>query len=211
MTSVFDAREPERIEAFFEAVDAAYGGKLDILVNVVGGTFKQPFADSSPKGWAALIRANFTWLLHSTHLAIPRMRVTGRGGSIISFTSIEGHRAAPGFAVYAAMKAAVVNFTRTIAVELAPEGIRVNTIAPDMTPTEYEGVRSSGGRHQAHRRRPRGRHAGARGHSRGALWPVRGHGELRPVPGVRPLTLHYRDEPASRWRRAGLLRVVQLA
>jgi NAD(P)-dependent dehydrogenase (short-subunit alcohol dehydrogenase family) len=53
------------------------------------------------------------------------------GGSIINITSIEAHRAAPGFAVYAAMKAAVTSLTRTLAVELAPEKIRVNTIAPD--------------------------------------------------------------------------------
>jgi NAD(P)-dependent dehydrogenase (short-subunit alcohol dehydrogenase family) len=57
------------------------------------------------------------------------------GGSIINITSIEAHRAAPGFAVYAAMKAAVTSLTRTLAVELAPENIRVNTIAPDYIAT----------------------------------------------------------------------------
>ena len=131
-----DARDPDVLTKFYKQVDEANGGKLDILINVVGGTFRQPFADTNPKGWDALMRTNFTWLLHATHQAIPRIRATGRGGSIISFTSIEGHRAAPGFTVYAAMKAAVENFTRTLAVELAPEGIRVNTVAPDITPTE---------------------------------------------------------------------------
>lgn len=134
--AVFDAREPEPLQAFFEEVDRVDGGKLDILVNIVGGTFRQPFEHTNPRGWDALIRTNFTWMLYSHHLAIPRMRATGRGGSIINFTSIEGHRAAPRFAVYAGMKAAVVNFTRTLAVELAPDGIRVNTVAADMTPTE---------------------------------------------------------------------------
>ena len=136
LAEVMDARDPASLEKFFSAADKLNGGKLDILINVVGGTFRQPFAETSPKGWDALMRTNFTWLLHATHLAIPRLRATGRGGSIISFTSIEGHRAAPGFTVYAAMKAAVENFTRTLALELAPEGIRVNTIAPDITPTE---------------------------------------------------------------------------
>jgi 3-oxoacyl-[acyl-carrier protein] reductase len=63
------------------------------------------------------------------------MRDRGEGGSIINLTSIEAHRAAPGYAVYSAMKAAVAQFARTLAVELAPDGIRVNNIAPDQVPT----------------------------------------------------------------------------
>jgi 3-oxoacyl-[acyl-carrier protein] reductase len=135
LSQVMDARDPDNLASFFEQLDGEYG-RLDILVNVVGGTFRQPFADSSPRGWDAVIRTNFTWLLQSTQLAIHRMRAGGRGGSIISITSIEGHRAAPGYAVYAGMKAAVTNFSRSLALELAPDGIRINTIAPDMVPTE---------------------------------------------------------------------------
>jgi 3-oxoacyl-[acyl-carrier protein] reductase len=129
-----DGRDPAVLDAVFERVDEAFG-RLDILVNVVGGTFQQAFGESSPRGWDALIRTNFTWLLSATQLAIPRMRAAG-GGSIVNFTSIEGHRAAPNFAVYAAMKAAVTNFSRTVAVELAPHGIRVNCVAADLVPTE---------------------------------------------------------------------------
>ena len=55
------------------------------------------------------------------------------GGSIINISTIEGIRAAPGFAAYAAAKAGVVNFTKTAALELAPHGIRVNGLAPDFT------------------------------------------------------------------------------
>jgi NAD(P)-dependent dehydrogenase (short-subunit alcohol dehydrogenase family) len=133
MTGVLDARDPEALTAFFAQVDEHYGGQLDVLVNVVGGTFHQAFEESSPRGWDALIRTNFTWLLHSTQLAIPRMGAGG--GSIINITSIEGHRAAPGYAVYAAMKAGVTSLTRTLAVELAPRNIRINTIAPDYIPS----------------------------------------------------------------------------
>ena len=57
------------------------------------------------------------------------------GGSIINITSIEAHRAAPGFAVYSAMKAAVANLTKTLALELGDRHIRVNCIAPDVIPT----------------------------------------------------------------------------
>jgi 3-oxoacyl-[acyl-carrier protein] reductase len=59
----------------------------------------------------------------------------GRGGSIINVTSIEAHQAAPGFAVYGAMKSALASLTRTLALELAPRRIRVNAIAPDAIPT----------------------------------------------------------------------------
>ena len=135
LNMVIDVREPDALRGFFEAVDATLGPNLHGLVNVVGGTFHQPFAESTPKGWDAIIRTNFTWLLHSIHLAIPRMRAAG-GGSIVNLTSVEGHRAAPNYAVYGGMKAAVENFGRSLAVELAPEAIRVNTIAPDKVPTE---------------------------------------------------------------------------
>jgi 3-oxoacyl-[acyl-carrier protein] reductase len=134
LAAVFDAREPEELAAFYEQVDETWGDRLDVLVNVVGGTFAQPFEESNPRGWDALIRTNFVWLLHSTQLAIPRLRREG-GGSIINLTSIEAHRAAPRYAVYAAMKAAVHSLTRSLAVELAPDAIRVNTIATDLVPT----------------------------------------------------------------------------
>ncbi len=57
-------------------------------------------------------------------------------GSVINVTSIEGVRAAPGYAAYAAAKAGVINYTKTASFELAPHGIRVNALAPDLTMTE---------------------------------------------------------------------------
>ena len=60
----------------------------------------------------------------------------GSAGSIINVTSIEGVRAAPGYAAYAAAKAGVISYTKTAALELAPHGIRVNALAPDITLTE---------------------------------------------------------------------------
>ncbi|MFV2174604.1 SDR family NAD(P)-dependent oxidoreductase [Actinomadura sp. LOL_016] len=129
-----DARVHDALEALFTAVDERWG-RLDTLVNVAGGTFRAPFTDTNAKGWNALLRANLLHVLDACSLAIPRMRAGGRGGSIVNMTTIEAHRAAPGFAVYAAAKAAVEQFARTLAVELAPDGIRVNNVAPDYTPT----------------------------------------------------------------------------
>ncbi|SEF56277.1 NAD(P)-dependent dehydrogenase, short-chain alcohol dehydrogenase family [Thermomonospora echinospora] len=129
-----DARDPDALSALFAAADERWG-RLDTLVNVVGGTFRAPFVDTTPKGWDALLRTNLLHVLHACSLAIPRMRKGGRGGSIVNLTTIEAHRAAPGFAVYSAAKAAVEHFARTLAVELAPDGIRVNNVAPDYAPT----------------------------------------------------------------------------
>jgi NAD(P)-dependent dehydrogenase (short-subunit alcohol dehydrogenase family) len=129
-----DARDSDALSALFAAVDERWG-RLDTLVNVVGGTFRAPFLDTNPKGWDALLCTNLLHVLHACSLAAPRMQAGGRGGSIINLTTIEAHRAAPGFAVYAAAKAAVEQFARTLAVELAPDGIRVNNVAPDCTPT----------------------------------------------------------------------------
>jgi NAD(P)-dependent dehydrogenase (short-subunit alcohol dehydrogenase family) len=134
IVTVGDARDPAVLEALFVATDDRWG-RLDTLVNVVGGTFSAPFADTTPKGWDALLRTNLTHVLHACSLAIPRMRAGGCGGSIVSVTTIEAHRAAPGFAVYSAAKGAVEQFSRTLAVELAPDRIRVNTVAPDIIPT----------------------------------------------------------------------------
>lgn len=129
-----DARDPDALAALFTAVDERWG-RLDTLVNVVGGTFRAPFTETTPKGWDALLRTNLLSVLHSCSLAAPRMTASGRGGSIVNLTTIEAHRAAPGFAVYSAAKAGVEQFARTLAVELAPHRIRVNTVAPDFTPT----------------------------------------------------------------------------
>lgn len=129
-----DARDPDVLAALFAAVDERWG-RVDTLVNVVGGTFRAPFVETSPNGWNALLRMNLMHVLHACSLAAPRMQAGGRGGSIINLTTIEAHRAAPGFAVYSAAKAAVEQFGRTLAVELAPDRIRVNNVAPDYTPT----------------------------------------------------------------------------
>jgi 3-oxoacyl-[acyl-carrier protein] reductase len=129
-----DARDPAALEALFDAADRQWG-RLDTLVNIVGGTFRAPFTDTTPKGWDALIRTNLTHVLHACALAVPRMKAGGHGGSIINLTTIEAHRAAPGYAVYSAAKAAVEQFARSLALEVAPDGIRVNNIAPDYTPT----------------------------------------------------------------------------
>src|SRR5919109_77882 len=112
---------------------------LDLAANVVGGTFRAQFTDTNAKGWDALLRANLLHVFHACSLAVPRMRAGGRGGSIVNLTTIEAHRAAPNFAVYSAAKAGVAHFARSLALEVAPDRIRVNNVAPDITPTPNMG------------------------------------------------------------------------
>jgi NAD(P)-dependent dehydrogenase (short-subunit alcohol dehydrogenase family) len=130
-----DVRDGGAWENAIAATVAGFGG-IDILVNNVGGTFRAAFLDTAEKGWDALIRANLKTVLHGTRLVAPRVIAQGRGGSVINIVSIEGDRAAPLYAVYAACKAGVVNFTRSMALELATHHIRVNAIAPDICLTE---------------------------------------------------------------------------
>src|SRR3954454_24497194 len=62
---VADAREPDALAALFAAVDERWG-RVDTVVNVVGGTFRAPFVDTTPRGWDALIRANLLPVLHTS-------------------------------------------------------------------------------------------------------------------------------------------------
>ena len=132
---VADVRDSDQVDAALDRTGNELG-TVDILVNNAGGVFASPLLDTSENGWDALYKANLRHVLLCTQRVSRQLVADGRGGSVISVTSIEGARAAPGYAAYAAAKAGVINYTRTAAFELAPHGIRVNAIAPDITVTE---------------------------------------------------------------------------
>jgi len=131
LARVLDVRDADAREAFVADVVAELG-RVDVLVNNAGGTFFAPFLDVSDKGEQALLAENFGHVTALIRRVVPHMT---QGSAIVNVTSIEAHQAAPGFAIYGAMKAALAHLTRTLALELAPLGLRVNAIAPDAIPT----------------------------------------------------------------------------
>ena len=132
VTGVLDVRDPDQVGAFVDDAERALGNRIDVLVNNAGGGFPANFMEVTAKGQDALIRENFSSVTHFVRACVPHMP---EGGSIINITSIEAHRAAPAFAIYSAMKAAIVNLSKTLALELGSRRIRVNCIAPDVIPT----------------------------------------------------------------------------
>ncbi len=127
-----DVRDEEAV-AGFVATARRELGPIDVLVNNAGGGFFASFLDVNGKGQDALIRENFASVTNFVRPTVALM--PERGGSIVNLTSIEAHRAAPGYAVYAAMKAAVRSLTESLALELGSRRVRVNCIAPDVIPT----------------------------------------------------------------------------
>src|SRR6516225_9246934 len=132
---VTDVRDDGEVDAALQRTTGELG-PATILVNNAGGVFSSPLLDTSENGWDALYKANLRHVLLCTQRIVRQLVSAGLPGSVISVTSIEGVRAAPGYAAYAAAKAGVINYTKTAALELAPHGIRVNAIAPDITLTE---------------------------------------------------------------------------
>ena len=129
-SAVLDVRDGDAVREWIAAMPAP----ISVVVNNAGGGFHAAFADVNDKGQDALIRENFTSVAHVVRACVPKMP-TDRSASIINLTSIEAHRAAPGYAIYSAMKAAVMSLTKSLALELGDRLIRVNCIAPDVIPT----------------------------------------------------------------------------
>ena len=107
----------------------AFGG-VDVLVNNVGGNRRKPFEETTDEDWEELLELNLLAGLRLSRRAIPRMRGRG-GGSVVFISSLFGRETGgPGLSLYNASKSAVISAAGIMALELAPAGIRVNSVAP---------------------------------------------------------------------------------
>ncbi|RYD88650.1 MAG: glucose 1-dehydrogenase [Sphingomonadales bacterium] len=129
-----DAADAEAVEAAIRAAHAHFGA-LDILVNNAGIGYLAKTPDLPIEAWRRVMAIDIDGIFYACRIAIPLMR--GRGGAIVNLASISGLGGDHGFAVYNAAKGAVINYTKSLAVDHAADGIRVNAVAPGLiaTPT----------------------------------------------------------------------------
>lgn len=123
-----DVRETEQVASMVKQTLAEFG-RIDILVNNVGGEYKSPFLEYSEKGWDAIVRANLKSNFLCTQ-AVGRVMVEQKKGCIINIASVAALTPIQSSSPYSASKAGVISLTEYLSVEWGKYNIRVNAIAP---------------------------------------------------------------------------------
>jgi 2,4-dienoyl-CoA reductase [(3E)-enoyl-CoA-producing], peroxisomal len=129
-----DVRDAGAVRSAVERV-AADRGRIDILVNNAAGNFYVPSAEMSPNAWKAVVEIDLNGTFFCSQAVYPIMQTQG-GGRIVNISMTLHYRGWPMMAHAASAKAGIDALTRTLAVEWAADGIRVNAIAPGPIPTE---------------------------------------------------------------------------
>ena len=122
-----DVTRADNCRAMVEAAVARWGG-LDVLHNNVGIESRKDLLETTEEEWDQVLEVDLKSVFLATRAAVPAIIARG-GGSVICVFSIAGHRG-HGRTAYAAAKAGIEGFVRTVAVQLGPQGVRVNAIAP---------------------------------------------------------------------------------
>jgi 3-oxoacyl-[acyl-carrier protein] reductase len=135
VAEVADVSQREQAAALVERASTDWGG-LDILCNVAGVPSDGPLSELSEEEFDRVVAINVKGTLFGCQAAAPVMAARG-GGSIINTASAAIDLAVPNYGMYALTKAAVTQLSQSLAVELGPQGIRVNVLAPGATITNF--------------------------------------------------------------------------
>jgi citronellol/citronellal dehydrogenase len=147
-----NVRQPDEVAALFARISAECG-TLSAVVNNAGGRFAQAAIDYSVKGWNAVVDTNLNGTWNMMQAAARHWRDAGAPGAIVNVIAVVD-RGMPGIAHSMAARAGVIGATRTVAVEWAPLGVRVNCIAPGLMASEGLDVYPPEGRREFHRANP---------------------------------------------------------
>ena len=134
-----DMTDAAQVENLVREARAAFGDRIDVLANLVGGLVARKTLGEMDQGFfESVLRLNATSAFLLAKAVVPHM---GRGGCIVNFASQAGRDGGgPGASAYATSKGAVMSFTRALAKELGPAGIRVNCLCPGMIATSFHDV-----------------------------------------------------------------------
>jgi NAD(P)-dependent dehydrogenase (short-subunit alcohol dehydrogenase family) len=131
------------VEAAVAAAAAALGG-IDLVVNAAGISRYARFEETTPELWRRIMAVNLDGPFHVCRAALPHLRAAGKGGdaSIVNIASAAGLTPRPNYTAYGASKGGLIMLTRTLALDLAEEGIRVNAVCPGaiLTPMVEESL-----------------------------------------------------------------------
>ena len=128
-----DVRDATAVKAAFDAIEANVG-PVDVFLNNAAGNFPVPAEDLSPNGFRSVVQIDLEGTFNCSREFGRRAIAAGRAGAILNIGSPTYHGGGPGFAHVAAAKAGVHNLTYSLAVEWAPNGIRVNALVPGYFP-----------------------------------------------------------------------------
>ncbi len=133
-----DVTSSNSISAALDQIEQAFG-VVTVVINNAGITIPKLLLDLSDEDWNNVIDTNLNGVAYVTREAARRMIAAGSGGSIVNIASILAERVQKALTSYAASKAAVVQFTKVAALELAQHNIRVNALCPGYFQTELNG------------------------------------------------------------------------
>ncbi len=143
-----DVSSAEDMQALMETAAEQMGG-IDVIVNNAGAQRSGAITDFEESEWDLLMRVNPKSCFLGAKYGVPYLRERG-GGSIVNISSLAGLKGGPGMSAYSASKGAIIAFTRALAMELAPDNIRVNCVCPGWidTPFNQPAIEFMGGREE---------------------------------------------------------------